>query len=454
MRYSRNNLGLVIAFCSLLITGASCAAVSPIYVSTSGSDSSGKGTISSPYRTIRKGFAMVQPGGTLYLRGGNYDEPGFTWTPKNGPSNAERTVIASYPGERAVFRPTDPTTHGIATLDSADGPRNVTWDGWTIDFGLKDIAASVVNGSQYRPAWFKFYFATNITFTNMHFVNNTNASGSQIYPTGSKPDRGPGGNILVTSCLFSNTTRAPVNGEAIGMVPHSIYWNSLRNVVIENSRFLAGPEAAYAIQFYNSDSAKKYSATNLVVRNNYIAGYSSAMYLEAADSFVYNNVIVDMSGMGIGQGTRRTLYANNTLYTTVGGASSYGIFAAGWGDSFVNNIVWGNWSSGIMTEASRTSFWTNNIALSANLTRGTVSESANLIGPQYDPGFINPPYDMGLGENSAAAGAGMNLHSLFNYDHLGRIRPAAGPWDLGALLVPVQSSQAPSAPRAFTGYPQ
>lgn len=47
-----------------------------IYVSTTGSDSSGNGTHASPYRTIKKGLASTPANGTCVVRGGEYHEGG------------------------------------------------------------------------------------------------------------------------------------------------------------------------------------------------------------------------------------------------------------------------------------------------------------------------------------------------------------------------------------------
>ncbi|TMQ32840.1 MAG: hypothetical protein E6K70_16365, partial [Planctomycetota bacterium] len=53
---------------------------SSFYVATTGSDTSGTGTLATPWRTINHGIAAanggagLKPGDTLYLRGGTYTE--------------------------------------------------------------------------------------------------------------------------------------------------------------------------------------------------------------------------------------------------------------------------------------------------------------------------------------------------------------------------------------------
>ncbi|MGB9979760.1 carboxypeptidase regulatory-like domain-containing protein [Methanobacterium sp.] len=44
-----------------------------VYVSPAGSDTTGTGTADAPYKTIQKGLNNVNPGGTIYLANGNYE---------------------------------------------------------------------------------------------------------------------------------------------------------------------------------------------------------------------------------------------------------------------------------------------------------------------------------------------------------------------------------------------
>src|SRR4051794_7405483 len=44
------------------------------YVATSGSDTSGNGSLSNPWRTIAKAIASTPTGGTIVIRGGSYHE--------------------------------------------------------------------------------------------------------------------------------------------------------------------------------------------------------------------------------------------------------------------------------------------------------------------------------------------------------------------------------------------
>ena len=92
-----------------------------VYVATTGDDSTGDGTISSPYRYIQTGvdaLAVQGPGNTLYLRGGVY-----TTVPTDGTNRGIEVegldaatswdnayVIRSYPGEWAIIDGSNYTT--------------------------------------------------------------------------------------------------------------------------------------------------------------------------------------------------------------------------------------------------------------------------------------------------------------------------------------------------------
>lgn len=87
------------------------------YVSPSGSDTAGNGSLTTPWQTISKGQSMLAPGDTLYVRGGVYTES-VTITVQ-GTENA-RITIAAYPGETPILDGGEPVTGW--TRCSADEP--------------------------------------------------------------------------------------------------------------------------------------------------------------------------------------------------------------------------------------------------------------------------------------------------------------------------------------------
>jgi hypothetical protein len=80
-----------------------------LYVSRTGSDTTGDGTITNPYRSLEKVAAVVKPGATVYLRGGYYDEHrldvhrGISRELKFSGTKDAPITVRSFPGEWAVF---------------------------------------------------------------------------------------------------------------------------------------------------------------------------------------------------------------------------------------------------------------------------------------------------------------------------------------------------------------
>ena len=74
-----------------------------LYVSTTGNNTSGTGTIGNPYATVSKALSMLTfgVGGTIYIRGGTYDSVDRTPIPAGNASSWTR--IRRYPGEQVTF---------------------------------------------------------------------------------------------------------------------------------------------------------------------------------------------------------------------------------------------------------------------------------------------------------------------------------------------------------------
>lgn len=67
-----------------------------IFVSTSGSDTSGTGSAASPYRSVKKGISAAAAGSTVVIRGGTYREGGFKFF--------KRLNLQSFPGEQVWIK--------------------------------------------------------------------------------------------------------------------------------------------------------------------------------------------------------------------------------------------------------------------------------------------------------------------------------------------------------------
>jgi hypothetical protein len=93
--------------------GTAAPKAKEIYVSPSGSDRAGAGTLSKPYATVARAILESRPGDTITLRGGTY---------AGGIAVVQPAVtLRSYPGEWAVIRsPTDDPAAGSTIRFEAD----------------------------------------------------------------------------------------------------------------------------------------------------------------------------------------------------------------------------------------------------------------------------------------------------------------------------------------------
>lgn len=80
---------------------ATTAALSGIFVATTGSDTTGNGSIGTPYKTISKGLSVAFPGDTVYVRNGIYSISSSI-AAVNGASG-NRINLFAYPGELPVI---------------------------------------------------------------------------------------------------------------------------------------------------------------------------------------------------------------------------------------------------------------------------------------------------------------------------------------------------------------
>lgn len=74
------------------------------YISPTGSNDTGDGSISSPWFTLEKAFNSLNPGDTCYIRGGTYyyDDVQYHNTVHDGTASAHIYYI-NYPGEKPIF---------------------------------------------------------------------------------------------------------------------------------------------------------------------------------------------------------------------------------------------------------------------------------------------------------------------------------------------------------------
>jgi hypothetical protein len=100
--FSKFSIFFVLFFVSIIFAFQARAA--DYYVSTTGNNTTGTGTISNPWQTISKGQSALNPGDTLYVRGGRYYES--VEITKEGTAGNPITIKA-YPGETPILDGTE-----------------------------------------------------------------------------------------------------------------------------------------------------------------------------------------------------------------------------------------------------------------------------------------------------------------------------------------------------------
>lgn len=155
-----------------------------VYISPTGNDGTGDGSISTPYLTIEAAWADVSAGDTIYVRGGTYE---FTTrqdlTAKNGTAGGLIYVLA-YPGETPLF------TEGATYNRAAQGQLIFIDADYIYVRGLEIAYFEQTTGNR---AWSAFFVDTTrySTFENISYHDNGMSMQIQYCK-----------NVLVLNCDF------------------------------------------------------------------------------------------------------------------------------------------------------------------------------------------------------------------------------------------------------------
>jgi hypothetical protein len=398
---------VAILLCLPLVTQAATK-----YVSTTGSNSTGDGTIGNPWRTITFGQGNCNPGDTLEIRGGTYVESVVSTA--NGTAGSP-IIVQNFSAENVVIQPTASTT------------------GW-------DMNASHI------------YWRTNGGGTfGINGTNIVSGGWSNIRMDG--PSNVLEG-IFSVACPIGMGVLVIANDSQIkkstfgwngwnysgGSAPHGIYLSessgSGNNVLIENchsfSNHFHGDQSC-GIQMY----AEGDDTTNIILRNNRCHNNNVGILVShCSDSAMYNNLCYNNnnSNWQIYYGATSTLIANNVAYMTSAGVSGhYGFHfgnGIGTGNRAINNIAYGpNWI-GIRNDGG-TTFTNNLIDGAVNTDFFNAAGSGNLYNGDFNPQFTDADNgDFRIGASSAARNAGFNL-SEFTTSFYGVTRPQESIYEIG-----------------------
>jgi len=256
---------LILILVSLLVM--SSAQASDYYVSTAGSDA-WPGTLAQPWRNISKAASSMNPGDTVYIRGGTYFE---RLMPADNGSEGSPITYTNYPGE-AVLVEGNRTT---LTKNSGSGMIHISSD--------KYITISGINVSNSSDAGIAMFRSNNITIDSINITNTTSsaiwASRTENFTiqnvTASYACNSTSGTVQEAFSIQTNTSHfliqdnilhdiyaAPVGGEGIDVK------ESLGNGIIRrNTIYNHGNKVGIYIDAYSVDYQQNITVANNTVRD-------------------------------------------------------------------------------------------------------------------------------------------------------------------------------------------
>jgi hypothetical protein len=288
----------------------------------------------------------------------------------------------------------------------------------------------------YRPGNSGISIYDNLSYNTDHGVSvaslgsGSTISGVSIY-----------GNIIHSFNMWDNTASLNhhdgIHVWADGSAGSSLLIDGLEiynNYIYGNF----GSTATAGIYVEETNASSSAVIDNVKIFNNVIANSSEnapccgLIYMKATDAGgmpspqIYNNTLVDGTNGSMavqlqGQGLTGALFKNNIIKqgalglgvdnsaSIASGGSDYNIYYPT-GIQFIYNGGWISYAS-----------W--------KTQAGGIDANSSLANPNLDSGFK-------IQAGSSAAGTGSNLTSLgiaaLNSDKAGNVRPATGPWDIGA----------------------
>lgn len=288
------------------------------YIATTGSDSTGDGSIGNPWKTFSKGASMLSDGDTLYARAGTYGE---TFTPLGGSVGSVITYSA-YTGETVTISGGSSRSYCILVDSSSDYSvvSNFTLTGWTDDALAIDQASNVS--------------LDHITIT---------AAGSDLGIVVTSSD-----NITLSYCTVANQRRGIVvvaPSESITIDHCTVYDSSEHGIDIEGDN-VNPPDYLADDQARTSANTDNITITNCESYSNDQQGFwiSQAYHVLVEDCISHDN---GWTGIQIESGCRYvavrgcTCYSNGRDISSGSGGYNVGDTETGiWFDETVYGLVY------------------------------------------------------------------------------------------------------------------
>ncbi len=294
---------------------ASASTGNAYYISPSGSDSSGNGSINSPWLTWTYASSKLKPGDTLYARGGTYyNQGGFgpssvndtNWLSPSGTQTAPITFKA-YPGETPVF----------------DGGATAATGGWSGGVGQGMFLANGVSWIIIDGVTFQHYSGTGVITASasdqgLGTASNIVIQNVTIRECGSDPSHDNGiylgagaSNFTIRNNLVYSVAAVGITGwHAPGAVNTSIY----NNIVYSCNIGICFGDGANGLYVYN----------NTIDRCNYGVDEGEAGDTDPVgvyNAVVENNILTDNAVCGLRVGSFDSTQVSSDYNLYYGNAS-------------------------------------------------------------------------------------------------------------------------------------
>ena len=303
------------------------------YVATDGDDLN-PGTEIQPFRTIKRGISVLEPGDTLYVKSGTYTEEAIRTYP-SGTSWDNPITIMAYPGSTVTLKPDSGSDvlrfircHYIIidqfVLDGSNVDRNgikITTEAHHIRIQNSEVMGAprqgilitndgpinsdynqIINLDVHHNGTTDFdhglYIATSHNLVDRSSIHNNAGWGAHIYKEGC--DDCANNNIVSNNAIYDN---ARVGARGSGIILSSGNGNlAYNNLVWGNHR---GIQVAYGVS-----DAKVYN--NVVYAND---GDGIYMYSSSTNAVVRNNIVFQNGGTAISDGGSGTIQDHNLVDT-------------------------------------------------------------------------------------------------------------------------------------------
>jgi parallel beta-helix repeat protein len=421
--------------------------ISNYYVASNGSDKNA-GLINSPFKTIQHGIDVLKAGGTLYVRGGTYNEKVVV---KSSGEKDKYITIQNYSNEKVIINGSTKGYDGIINISDKNYIRvkglelcnNST--GSTpmgVSIGGSGEGVEILNNKVYNIKSDENAHGIAVYGTNgSKSINKIKLSGNELYnmELGQSESMVVNGNVqnfeISNNVIHDNNN---IGIDCIGFEGTASENDQARNGVVINNIV------------YNISASKNRTYSDACADGIYVDG-GKDIVIERNKSFNCD-IGIEVASEHLNKLTSNVVVRNNLVY----GCSLYGISFGG-ADSrngysgnckFLNNTIYNN-KVGINISKTMSNEVKNNIIYGTDLLEGNIGSNKlsnnlwyspnkntkNLL-PFKDPKFVNTAKaDFAIAKESPAVNAGDSSSSLpiGKVDLVGNNRISGTAVDCGAI---------------------